>query len=242
VATTATADGRDHEDAPLALSIRLDRKHPVGDQVYDALKEAIVSVRLLPGTSISENRICRHFGVSRTPVRTAIVRLAEEGLIDVYPQQGSFVAPIRLAGIAESRFVRNALEVAILREVAALWSPEHGARARAIVTGQVEAVVAGDQDRFHREDERFHHAFCTVAGREGVWNTILLAKTRAGRIHRLFGDADRMPVVVEEHNAILDALDAGDVEEAVRRLEYHLNKVFELIEQWPARYRPYLAD
>jgi DNA-binding GntR family transcriptional regulator len=239
VAVTAP---REQEDAPLALDVRLDRRHTVSDQVYDALKDAIVSVKLLPGTSISENRICRHFGVSRTPVRTAIVRLVEEGLIDVYPQQGSFVAPIRLSGIADSRFVRNVLELAVLREAGAVWAPEFGQRARTIVAAQVEACAAGDQERFHREDERFHHGFSVIARREGVWSTIVLAKARAGRVHRLFGDADRMPVVVQEHVAILDALDAGDVEEAVRRLQYHLDKVFELIEQLPERCRPYVAD
>ena len=82
---------------PLAVSLSLNRKLPVADQVYEALKKAIVTLQLMPGASISENRICRTFGVSRTPVRSAIARLREEGLIDVYPQQGSFVAPIRLA-------------------------------------------------------------------------------------------------------------------------------------------------
>jgi DNA-binding GntR family transcriptional regulator len=241
VAATAP-DVRERDDAPLALTFRLDRRHTVSDQVYDALKEAIVSVKLLPGASISENRICRHFGVSRTPVRTAIVRLVEEGLIDVYPQQGSFVAPIRLVGIAESRFVRDVLEAAVLREAAAVWTPEHSQRMRAIVAAQSEACAAGDLELFHREDERFHQAFCSVAAREGVWNTIVQAKARASRVHRLFGDADRMPAVVVEHLAVLDALDAGDGEEAVRRLEYHLHRIFELIEQLPERYRPFVAD
>ncbi len=236
----SAAEGRERE--ALALSGRLNRRLTVSDQVYDALKEAIVSVKLLPGASISENRICQHFGVSRTPVRTAIVRLVEEGLIDVYPQQGSFVAPIRLSGIAESRFIRRALEVAVLREAAAVWTPELSQRARAIIAAQAEAIAAGDTELFHREDERFHQAFCMFAGREGVWATIMLAKARLGRIRRLFGDADRLPVVVREHAAILDALDAGDTEEAVGRLEYHLDKIFEMIAQLREQYRPYVAD
>jgi DNA-binding GntR family transcriptional regulator len=237
-----TADHPDQDEAAFAVSFRLDRKQPVSDQIYDALKQAIVSVRLLPGTSISENRICRHFGVSRTPVRTAIVRLAEEGLIDVYPQQGSFVAPIRLSGIAASRFVRRVLEAAVLREAAQRWTPEMSREARAIIASQAEAIAAGDVERFHREDERFHRAFSVFAGREAVWNTILAAKASLGRVVRLFGDPDRLPVVVAEHTAIIDALDARDGDEAVRRLEYHLDKIFHMIEQLPERYRPYVTD
>src|SRR4051794_21836889 len=71
--------------APLAVSLALNRKLPVADQVYEALKKAIIRLQLMPGASISENRICRTFGVSLTPVRSAIARLSEEGLIDVYP-------------------------------------------------------------------------------------------------------------------------------------------------------------
>lgn len=237
-----TADRPDDDDVASAVSVKLDRKRPVSDQVYDALKKAIVSVRLLPGTSISENRICRHFGVSRTPVRTAIVRLAEEGLIDVYPQQGSFVAPIRLASIAASRFVRRVLEVAVLREAAAVWTAAMSAEARAIIASQARAIAAGDTELFHREDERFHQAFSIFAGREGVWDTIQSAKASLGRVVRLFGRPDRLPVVVEEHTAIVDALDAGDMEEAARRLADHLDKIFQMIERLPEQYRPYVTD
>ncbi len=199
-------------------------------------------MRLLPGTSISENRICRHFGVSRTPVRSAIIRLAEEGLIDVYPQQGSFVAPIRLPSIAASRFVRRALEVAVLREAARNWTTEMSRRARAIIAAQARAVAANDVDAFFREDERFHQAFCVFAEREAVWATIQQAKDRLGRFHRLFGNPDRLPDVLVEHTAVIDALDAGDADEAARRLEDHIEKVFHLIDRLPEHHRRYVED
>ena len=102
------------DDAPLAFEIGIDRRSNVAEQIYTALRDAIVSVRLPPGASISENRICRHAGVSRTPVRAAIIRLVDEELIDVFPQQGSFVAPIKLAKVYEGHFIRKALELAIL--------------------------------------------------------------------------------------------------------------------------------
>ena len=235
-------DRADQDDADFAVSLALDRKRPVSDQVYDALKLAIVGVRLLPGASISENRICRHFGVSRTPVRTAIVRLAEEGLIDVYPQQGSFVAPIRLAGIAASRFVRRVLEVAVLREAAAVWTDAMSAEARAIIVSQARAIAAGDTELFHHLDECFHRAFSIFAGREAVWGTILGAKASLGRVVRLFGKPDRLPVVVVEHTAIIDALDTGDADEAARRLADHLDKIFQMIEQLPEQYRPFVTE
>jgi len=226
----------------LGFTVDIDRKHPVADQIYEALKEAIVSVQLLPGTSISENRICRHFGVSRTPVRSAMVRLNEDGLIDVYPQQGSFVAPIRLGEINDSHFVRKHLEIAVMREAAAKWSAEKSAEARAIIEMQRQAIAGGDGNLFFREDEHFHQVFATFAEREGVWVAIMQAKARLARFVRLFGKPDRLPVVVKEHIAILDALDAGQIDVAIRELEHHLDMAFVIFKQLPEEYGPYVVE
>jgi DNA-binding GntR family transcriptional regulator len=225
-----------------AIRFQLDRRLPVADQVYDALRAAIVRVHLLPGTSISENSISRQFGVSRTPIRAAIQRLAEEGLIDVYPQQGSFVAPIKLGGIGDAHFVRRALEVAVLRETAKIWSPAMSAAAHAVPAKQQVLLDAGDLDAFHAADEEFHHLLMSFANREGVWTTISAAWTRLSRFMRLFGGPDRLPLVIEEHLAIIDALDAGNAAEAEARLVTHMDRAFVLLDQLPERYRRYVTD
>lgn len=230
------------DEAPLPFSIRIDRKRPVADQVYDALKDAIISVRLPPNTAISENRICRHVGVSRTPVRAAIIRLVEEDLIDVYPQQGSFVAPIRLSGIRDFHFSRKALEIAVIRETAKIWTPDLSIRSRALIEEHRLAIKAGDEDAFHRLDESFHEVFSATLGLMGVWQTIRGARVRMDRVHRL-GIADgRMPVVVEEHAAIIDALDVGDADLAAARLEYHIDRVLEHLGGLRARHHSYFVD
>jgi GntR family transcriptional regulator, rspAB operon transcriptional repressor len=236
------AEVHEREEDPLPVDVALDRKLPVSDQVYLALRRAILSVDLKPGASISENRICRHFGVSRTPVRTAIVRLAEEGLIDVYPQQGSFVSLIRLAEVGDSHFVRTALEVAILREVAQRWLPEYSVAAREVLERQRAALAVGDHEEFLREDDAFHGLFAEIAGRPGVWVTILAAKARLGRFIRLSALPGRLPNVVAEHAAIVDALDRGREEDAVKRLLHHLDQKFVLMKQLPDHYLPYVVD
>jgi DNA-binding GntR family transcriptional regulator len=80
----------------------LDRRRPAAEQVYRRLREAIIACRLEPNEAISENRLCGMFKVSRSPVRTAITRLAEDGLIDIFPQRGTFVAPIKLQQVREA--------------------------------------------------------------------------------------------------------------------------------------------
>src|SRR3954463_6679959 len=102
----------------LSESFALDRKLPAAEQVYRALREAIITCRLEPHEAISENRLCGLFGVSRPPGGAAITRLAEDGLIDIFPQRGTFVAPIKLRQVREAQFARSAMEVALAAEAA----------------------------------------------------------------------------------------------------------------------------
>ena len=93
---------------------RLDRRQPTSDQIYQHLRNAILTWQVLPNEPISENRISALCGVSRSPVRAALARLVEDGLIEVFPQRGTFVSPIRLKAVREAQFVRAALELAVV--------------------------------------------------------------------------------------------------------------------------------
>lgn len=219
------------------LVLVLDRRLSVADQVYATLREAILAVRLMPGAAISENSICRQFGVSRTPVRAAIQRLSEEGLVDVFPQQGSFVSRIRIGGLHDSHFVRRTLEIALLREAASRWTEDAGRQLADTIEAQSADIARGDVDAFHRSDERFHQLIAAQAGREGVWPNVLAAKTKLTRFIRLSGSSERLPVVVVEHRNILDALNRGDGNAAEAALAIHLDKIFILFEDLPAEER-----
>jgi DNA-binding GntR family transcriptional regulator len=230
------------DDSALQLRMKLDPRRQVSAQVYEALKKAIVSLQLPPGSSISENRICRHIGVSRTPVREAIIRLVEDELIEVFPQKGSFVAPIKLSAVRENHFSRKALELAVLRRAGELWTAVHGTKARYIVERQATALGADDMDDFHALDEGFHRSFCVAAGLEGVWSTIQIIKARVDRVHRLAAVPGRLPMVIVEHNAILDALDVGNREGALARLEYHLEQAPTMLEMLIGKHEKYFVD
>ncbi len=85
-----------------ALLGAIDRQSRVAPQAYEILREAIISMRLRPGVALSENEIAKQIGTSRTPVREAFIRLADEGHVVVVPQLGTFVAPIDLAEVVEA--------------------------------------------------------------------------------------------------------------------------------------------
>ena len=91
---------------------------PTTRTIYAALRREIVTLALLPGAKLSENELALRFGTSRGPVREALIRLGEDGLIDVLPQRGSFVGRLSLPAIERARFVREALEIAVVRRAA----------------------------------------------------------------------------------------------------------------------------
>lgn len=229
-------------DDPLPIAIVFDRKRQVSDQIYEALKRAIVTLKLPPATAISENRICRHVGASRTPVREAIIRLVEDELIDVYPQQGSFVAPIRIGKIRESHFVRKCLELGVLKTAKVNWSTHFSVRADQLLQQQEMAVAVEDVDRFHQLDEDFHRFFTEVAGLSGVWNTIRGAKARIDRLHRLAAIEGRLPMVIKEHRSIIRALNNGDLAKAIEAMDEHLDKVMTLLDLLIARNAHFFTD
>ncbi len=86
--------------------------------IHAVIRHDIILLRLRPGTRVSENELARRFGTSRTPVREALLRLVDEGLVEVWPQRGTFITPISLLAVRRARFVREAMEVAILRQAA----------------------------------------------------------------------------------------------------------------------------
>jgi len=123
-----------------------DRDLSKTDRVYDVLRRRIRELALRPGTPLRKEEIALELGVSRAPVSEAIARLAEEGLIDVFPQHGSFVATIRAADVRESLFVRTALEVEAMRRLAPIadaavlkaLDDNLAAQARALKSGNLE--------------------------------------------------------------------------------------------------------
>ncbi len=232
----------DEDDALLRLDVAFDKRRQVGEQVYEALKKAIVSLKLPPGTAISENRICRRIGVSRTPVRAAIIRLVEDGLIEVFPQKGSLVAPIKLSAVRDNHFIRKSLELAVLDLAAHAWTPQAAATTRQILANQTAALKAGDLETFHALDEAFHRSFCAVARLDGVWPTIQIAKARVDRVHRLASVQGRLPKVIVEHRAILDALDEGDPERARAGLDFHLERAPAIVETLIEKHERYFID
>lgn len=226
---------QDDASAEIDFSRHVDRKLPAADQIYQGLREAIISGSLKPNEAISENRVCGMFNVSRSPVRIALTRLAEDQLIDIFPQRGSFVSPIILQKVREGHFARVALELAVLTEAARSWTEKASSDAKKAIKLQQQYAKSGDLWSFHTADELFHRNFADAAKLEGIWDTILNVKTQLDRVRHLANPVKgHMDKVIEEHKAVVQHLDGGNTAAALEAMRQHLDSLHTTI----ARLKP----
>jgi len=206
----------------------------LADRVYLFMREQIVTFTRKPLEPISEKKISAEVGVSRTPVREALARLATEHLVDIYPQRGTFVAPLRLPDLERSQFMREALEVGLVRRVAALPDrAEVVAKLRAEVDVQHTFAKFKDEQRFYRSDEDFHRLIATYAGLPDLWEEIARAKIHMDRCrHLALATVDRdVAPIADQHAAIIDAIEAGDPDSAADAMRTHLRRILRFIDR-----------
>src|SRR5919106_4172262 len=91
---------------------------------YETLRRKVLTLELPPGAALSENELAASLGVSRTPVRESLILLAEEGLVQVFPQVGSFVSRVDPARVADAQFLREAVELASLEDLPEVLDPD----------------------------------------------------------------------------------------------------------------------
>ncbi|KJC50861.1 GntR family transcriptional regulator [Bradyrhizobium sp. LTSP857] len=195
-------------------------------RIYTELRGELVSMRRRPGEVISEADIALTYGVSRTPVREAILKLSDEGLLDVFPQSGIFVSRIPLAALPEAIIIRKALEETTARLAAERATTSQILQLRSIVERQREADEAGDRVAFHQADELFHATVADVARHPGIWTLIQHVKVHVDRYRQLtLPVAGRMTQVIAEHEPILAAIEAHDPQRAGIAMERHLDRL-----------------
>jgi DNA-binding GntR family transcriptional regulator len=207
----AAAD-RDQRRAPTASTL-----------IQGELRASIASLRLLPGQAINEREIAAGYGVSRTPVHEAVLKLAEEGLIAIFPQAGTFVARIPLHALPEGIIIRRALEETSARLAAANAQPDDISAIEHTLQDLRRAAEQGDRQAFHQSDEDFHEAVAAAAGYPGLWRVTQQVKVQVDRFRRLtLPQEGRMARVLAEHQAVLSAIRDGDGARAQAAMGDHL--------------------
>lgn len=201
------------------------------DEIYEHLRDEIDSLRLLPGDRISEAEIAAKFGVSRQPVRDAFTRLANLDLLLIRPQRATEVKRFSSREIEKSRFVRAAIESEVLRRAARTFDARAKARLDACLNRQRAALAKSDFQEFGVLDYEFHQALCEIAGVDFAFEVISTEKAKVDRLCMLgLSKEDRMPQLLEDHEAIAAALAEGDGERAVEAGMTHLSRLDATIE------------
>ncbi|WP_239002669.1 GntR family transcriptional regulator [Rhodovastum atsumiense] len=202
------------------------RGRTAATEVYRVLRGEIMSMARKPGEPINDREIEAALGVSRTPIREAILRLAGENLVEVLPQSGTFVARIPLATLPEAIVIRRALEELTVRAAAEHATESQVAGLQASLARQREHAAADDPVGFYAADEAFHAAIAAAAGYPTTWKLVQQVKVQVDRYcHLSLPQPGRMARLLKEHTAIVNAIRAHDPLQAVAALDAHLNNL-----------------
>lgn len=206
-----------YEDSHLQLS--------AAERAYQTLLKRIVSLELKPNESIGEQMLAESLGVSRTPVREALSRLASEGLVDVRSRSGGVVAPIRLEAVKSAQFVREALETAIMDKAVQRKDTQILFNLRQSIDAQRFAVAEKNSIMFFDADERMHSLFCHLAGQASVWNVIADAKQHMDRVRRISLEHIDLDTLLTDHVELYQCIEHADKGGARKVLRRHLRRV-----------------
>jgi len=190
------------------------------------LREAIVRLDLLPGTRVSEQEIATRYGASRQPVREALIALAQSGFLETRSNRGTMVVKISVQHLLEARFVREAVEVAVVRRACEHFDPLTREQIEANLDRQRQTYALEDHDEFRQLDARYHSSLAKGAGYLLAWHTIKDTKAQFDRVGNLMQiKRDNRELLLDQHRAIVDAIDAHDADAAEAVIREHLHYI-----------------
>lgn len=206
--------------------LKIDTGESTAAQVERDLREAIIRLDLRPGARLSEQDIASQLGISRQPVREALIALGRSKLVSIRPNRGTVVARISARQMMEARFVREAIETAVVRRASQSFDPWVRKTIDGILQRQEAARQDQDYHRFRKEDEQFHIAIAAGAGCALGWTVIADVKAHIDRVCNLqLRKLDSMEGLIREHRAIVEAIDQRDADKAVVAMSTHLNGI-----------------
>lgn len=218
-----------------------DRTAPLARQVFDVLHHRILTLELRPGQQLNEVSLCDELGVSRAPLREALQRLAERHLVDIRPQRGTLVAPIRIQDLERAQFIRESVEVALAKR--AISRSDRLVLCNSLRNEvRIQAVFqeTGEGERFYSSDERFHHLIAEFVSLGHVRIEIDRIKVQMDRFRMLvIGGMEDIPAIIQQHEGIVDALEQGDPALVETRLLAHLRRVFDYLPATLERFPEY---
>lgn len=227
------SDTATHSASPWLAQAVIEPGVPLSEQVYRLLREAIITGVLMPGAALQEPAITAQLGISRTPVREALLRLKDDGLVQIRRQAGTCVAPIDPDRVEEGIIVRESLEP----RVAQLAATRIDARTLETLTHQTErmarAAARQDSRLFIEADDLFHQTLIDASGHQHIARIIQQINAQLDRIRYLsVAEPIRAQTAIDEHHQLIAALEAGDGATCHTLLQRHLEGSWVLIRRY----------
>lgn len=189
--------------------------------VYNTLKNAIQFLEFKPGAAISEAELIAELGVSRTPIREALIRLADELLVEIYPQRGTFVSKIDIGLAKEMAYMRHIVETEIFMQLCRQKADVSNAVAESMFF-MSRAIKNKDVVTYIQNDGKFHGSIFSFAKHEMIWN--IISNTRTHYVRLLMLDL-MLPNTIEEsyqdHEKIVECIVKGKMKELTQILKVH---------------------
>jgi len=185
----------------------------------------LVNLVLLPGAAVSENDVASALGISRTPVRETFIRLAQEGLLDVYPQKGTYVSLVDEQRVDEGRFMRLCLEGRTVELACEFFPSESMVALGANLQLQRLAIGEKSASRFFSLDEEFHRIIFAASDKQRIWEAIRKMGSHFNRVRVLSLRATDWEKVYSQHEHIASAISRRRPDEARDAMNEHLTKV-----------------
>lgn len=202
---------------------RYDASKPIREITYEALKDAIISGAILPGERIVESTFAKRLNISRTPIREALRKLEQDGLIEYTPRRGVVVRSLRTEDIDEIYIIREALESLALTYAVQRVSPDGIARLRETMRGIAEHVDDGDIDSASKRSRDIHIQIYRMSGMERLVSILNSLDEYMDRFSYMsLTDEARRHDAAREHGAIIDALEARDLDAVLAISKLHL--------------------
>lgn len=221
----------------------IDLRNSAADQIMNALRWAIMQMELLPGQALPETEIAQKFGASRTPVRSALTQLREQGLIITLPSRGNYVSKLSEAGVRSAHFIRESLEVGFARKLC-----ERGLTNTEIDVfednlEQQKLAVTDMSVDFLALDEAFHASIASFSGLDYAYELYLREKANLNRLRQLgMLSTDHRSHLYVDHCEIFEALRKQETSRAEDLLRNHIKDILSKLSNLIAENRAFFED
>lgn len=209
----------------MLISERLNQES-VREYVYRVLKTNITNLTLPPGQSISEKEIAELLNVSRTPVREAFIKLAQEHLLDIIPQKGTYISLIDTNQVEESKFARETLEKEVIQQACIDFPKEELFQLQSYIALQELCIKEENYLQFFELDEKMHGTIFKGCKKGRIWSMLQQMNAHYNRVRILnLSVGYDWEELLHQHKTLVRAISEKDRELAKKTIDLHLNKV-----------------